>query len=155
MVEMAEDVVFGLRAILKALNVERGYIGIEDNKPDAIQAIKDAIGSDEHITIYSLHTKYPQGAEKQLIQAITGKEVPSGGLPADVGVVVQNVGTAAAISRFLKTGLPLIERVVTVTGSAVSDPKTWWFVLGFLLLILFSNVGITPKPRVRLLWEAL
>ena len=141
MVEMAEDVVFGLRAILKALNVKRGYIGIEDNKPDAIQAIKDAIGSDEHITIYSLHTKYPQGAEKQLIQAITGKEVPSGGLPADVGVVVQNVGTAAAISRFLKTGLPLIERVVTVTGSAVSDPQNLVVRLGVPFTDIVQQCG--------------
>ena len=141
MVERAEDVVFGLEIILKVLNVEKGYIGIEDNKPDAIEAIKKAIGNAPNIVIYKLRTKYPQGAEKQLIKAITGKEVPSGGLPADVGAVVQNVGTAAAISDAIKTGMPLIERIVTITGSAVKEPQNLVVRLGVPIKDIIGQCG--------------
>lgn len=141
MVEMAEEVVLGLRAILKALNVEKGYIGIEDNKPDAIEAIKKAIGDDNNITIYSLHTKYPQGAEKQLIHAITGREVPSGGLPMDAGAVVQNVGTIVAIANAIKTGMPLVERVVTITGSAIKEPQNLMVRLGVPFSEIIEQCG--------------
>lgn len=123
MVENPGDVVDGLKVIMKVLGVERGYIAIEDNKPDAVRAISDAVKSVPGAKVVPLKTKYPQGAEKQLIYAVTGRQVPSGGLPMDVGVVVNNVGTAAAIARAIKTGMPLIERIVTVTGGGVAQPK--------------------------------
>jgi electron transport complex protein RnfC len=123
MLENPHDVIDGLRIIMKVLGVNRGYIGIEDNKRDAVQAITQAIHGIKDIKVIALRTKYPQGAEKQLIAAITSRHVPSGGLPMDVGVIVNNVGTAAAIAKAIKTGMPLIERIVTVTGGGVIEPK--------------------------------
>ncbi|TYP57655.1 electron transport complex subunit RsxC [Thermosediminibacter litoriperuensis] len=123
MVERPDDVVLGLRAIMKATGVKKAYIGIEDNKPDAIRAMNDAVKGFKGIEVVPLATKYPQGGEKQLIYAITGREVPSGGLPMDVHVIVDNAGTCAAIANVLKTGMPLIERITTVTGSGVKEPK--------------------------------
>ncbi|MBE6038561.1 MAG: electron transport complex subunit RsxC [Anaerofustis stercorihominis] len=126
--EHAEKVVGGLKIMMKVLGQTKGYIGIEDNKEDAIQAIKAA--SDDSIEIYSLHTKYPQGGEKQLVNAITGREVPSGGLPAAVGCIIANSGTAAATYEALTTGMPLISRIVTVTGSGIKNPKVLRFRIG-------------------------
>lgn len=123
MIERPEDVVFGLMAFMKVLNVKKGFIGIENNKPDAIEAVYSVAKDKEGIEVVALKTKYPQGAEKQLIHACTGREVPSGGLPADAGVVVNNVGTAAAVADAIKKGMPLIERIVTVTGKGVNEPK--------------------------------
>ena len=123
MLEYPEDVVFGLQALMKALGVKKGYIGIETNKPDAIEKVFEAAKGIEGIEVVALKTKYPQGAEKQLIYACTRREVPSGGLPADAGVVVNNVGTAAAVAKAIKTGMPLIERIVTITGEGVNNPK--------------------------------
>jgi len=123
MLEYPEDVVFGLQALMKALGVKKGYIGIETNKPDAIEKVFEAAKGIEDIEVVALKTKYPQGAEKQLIHACTKREVPSGRLPADAGVVVNNVGTAAAVAKAIKTGMPLIERIVTITGDGVSNPK--------------------------------
>ena len=120
MLERPEDVVTGLRIVSKILGAKRSIIGIEQNKPDAIDAIRKAAGNDG-VEVVPLEVKYPQGAEKQLIDASLGRQVPSGGLPMDVGVVVQNVGTAAAIADAVVNGKPLIERVVTVTGQAISD----------------------------------
>jgi len=123
MLEASHDVVDGLKVIMKVLGVERAYIAIEDNKPDAVQVMADAVKSVQGVEVKRLKTKYPQGAEKQLIYVVTGRQVPSGGLPMDVGVIVCNVGTSAAIARAIKTGMPLIERIVTVTGSGVAEPK--------------------------------
>jgi electron transport complex protein RnfC len=123
MLEKPEDVVLGLKAMMKAVNVKKGYIAIENNKPDAIKAIFEAAEDEKDIEIVSLRTKYPQGAEKQLIKACTGREVPSGGLPMDCGVIVNNVGTAAALANAIKTGMPLVERVVTITGSGIKEPQ--------------------------------
>jgi electron transport complex protein RnfC len=123
MLEMPDKIINGTRAVMKALDVEKAIIGIENNKPDAIKSIKEAVKDFPEITVAELHTKYPQGGEKSLIYAVTKKEVPSGGLPMDVGVVVQNIGTVVAISNALETGMPLVERVVTITGSAVKEPK--------------------------------
>ena len=123
MLEYPEDVVLGLQALMKALGVKKGYIGIETNKPDAIEKVSEAARGIEDIEVVALKTKYPQGAEKQLINACTNREVPSGGLPADAGVVVNNVGTAAAVAKAIKTGMPLIERIVTITGAGVNNPK--------------------------------
>lgn len=123
MVETPEKVVFGLKAIMKAVGVNKGFIGIENNKPDAIEAMEKAVKDEPNIEVATLITKYPQGDEKRLINAVTGREVPAGGLPMDVGVIVNNVGTAAAIADAIQTGMPLIQRIVTITGSAVKEPK--------------------------------
>lgn len=122
MAEDPEAVVDGLLIVKKVLGASRVIIGIEENKPDAIDAIeKAAKGKD--VEVVGLEVKYPQGAEKQLIDAIMGREVPSGGLPMDVEVVVQNVGTAQAISHAVREGVPLVQRVTTVTGAIVKEPK--------------------------------
>ncbi|MCR4431519.1 MAG: electron transport complex subunit RsxC [Tepidanaerobacteraceae bacterium] len=123
MVEKPYDVVLGLEAIMKATGVKKAYIAIEENKPDAIEAIKQVIKGKEGIEVAELATKYPQGGEKQLINAVTGREVPSGGLPMDVHVIVDNAGTCAAIAGALKTGMPLVERITTVTGTGIKEPK--------------------------------
>ncbi len=123
MVERAPQVVGGLLAIMKATGASRGIIGIEENKPDAIMQMQDATQDQDHLSVAVLKVKYPQGAEKQLIKAILDKEVPSGCLPADVGCVVSNVHTAIAIHEAVIHGKPCYERVVTVSGGSVVDPR--------------------------------
>jgi electron transport complex protein RnfC len=120
MLERPEDVIEGLAIVQKVLGAGRAIIGIEKNKPDAVETISKAARAFD-IEVVQLEVKYPQGAEKQLIDACLGRQVPSGGLPMDVGVVVQNVGTAAAIADAVVRGKPLIERVVTVTGSGIDE----------------------------------
>jgi electron transport complex protein RnfC len=122
MVEYPQRVMYGVRIMMKALGVDRAVIGVEKNKPDAIETLARAIPGDLDIEVIGLTVKYPQGAEKMLIKAVMGREVPSGKLPMHVGVVVQNVGTIACIAEIFETGLPLIERVVTVTGPGVNKP---------------------------------
>ena len=123
MLEHPERVVLGTKAIMKALGVENGVIGIEKNKPDAIKTMKEAVKNEENIKVAELQTKYPQGGEKSLIYAVIKREVPSGGLPMDVGAVVQNIGTVSALAEAITTGMPVVQRVVTITGSAVKEPK--------------------------------
>lgn len=122
LLEFTERVIAGVLITMKVLGVSKGFIGIEENKPDAIAALSEATKGTA-IEVLPLKTKYPQGAEKTLIKVICEREVPSGGLPMDVGVVVQNVGTVVAIADAVGKGLPLVERVVTVTGGAVAEPK--------------------------------
>ena len=137
MMEKSTDIVKGLQIIMRALGVKQGYIGIEANKPDAVQAMQEATKEDSHIEVVGLKVKYPQGAEKQLIKAVLDREVPPPpGLPMDVGAVIQNVGTAYAIYEALSSGKPLIERVVTITGKGVKDPKN----LSLRIGTLFSEV---------------
>lgn len=148
MLEETKDVVDGLRAILKILSVENGYIGIEDNKPDCIEAVTKEASKYPNIKVVTLKTKYPQGAEKQLINVCTGREVPSGGLPADAGAVVDNVATAAQIAKSLRTGLPLIERICTVTGGAIANPKNVMFKIGTLYSdIINMTGGFKEEPK--------
>jgi len=120
MLESPEDVVRGLQIVLKVLGAKSGFIGVEENKPDAVETLRKA--APKGIEVVPLKVKYPQGAEKQLISACLGRSVPSMGLPMDVGVVVHNVGTAKAISDAVVLGKPLIERIVTISGSAVERP---------------------------------
>ncbi|HSQ89221.1 electron transport complex subunit RsxC [Romboutsia sp.] len=141
MLENPEDVVFGLRVFMKALNVSKGYIGIEVNKPDALEAVKKAAQKYSDIEVVSLEVKYPQGAEKQLIYACTGREVPSGGLPMDAGAVVNNVGTAAQVAQTIKTGMPLVERITTVTGSCIKEPKNVITKVGTLVSEIIEQCG--------------
>ncbi|MBQ6952046.1 MAG: electron transport complex subunit RsxC, partial [Clostridia bacterium] len=122
MIENGVRIVDGLRAVMRALNVERGVIAIEDNKPEAIAAMQKAATGWEGVHVQVLKTKYPQGGEKQLIEAVTGRQVPSGKLPIDCHVVVLNVGTCAAIADAVIDGKPLVSRICTVTG-CVKSPK--------------------------------
>ncbi|MCX5725660.1 MAG: RnfABCDGE type electron transport complex subunit C, partial [Candidatus Saganbacteria bacterium] len=110
-------------AIMKATGAKKGIIAIELNKPDAIASIRNAIKGKENISVAPLKTKYPEGYEKSLIYSIAKRKVPPGKLPMDVGCVVFNISTAAAISQTIRTGMPLIERVVTVSGSGIAEPS--------------------------------
>ena len=141
MLENPEDVVFGLKILMKSLNVSKGYIGIEVNKLDALEKVKKEAQKYSDIQVIPLKVKYPQGAEKQLIYACTGKEVPSGGLPMDVGVVVNNVATAAQIAQTIKTGMPLVERITTVTGSCIKEPKNLIVKVGTLVFEVIEQCG--------------
>lgn len=122
MLEESGKIVTGTQILARILGVERSVIGIEDNKPEAIRSMQQACEG-TGVEVAALRTKYPQGAEKMLIKVVAGREVPMGGLPMDVGAVVQNVGTVAAITDAVCHGLPLTERVTTVSGDAVSQPK--------------------------------
>ena len=122
MVERPERVQLGVRILMRTLGVKRAIIGIEKNKPDAILALQETLPDDLDVTVLPLTVKYPQGAEKMLIKAATGRDVPSGKLPMHVGALVQNVGSLSAIAEIFETGLPLIERVVTVSGPGVREP---------------------------------
>lgn len=130
LLEFADDVIFGLKAILKAVGAEKGVIVIEDNKPDAIQLMNEKTAELDNIEVVTAKTKYPQGAEKMLIKRVTGRKVPSGGLPADVGCIVSNISTTKAIADAILTGMPLIERVVTVTGERVKNPGNFIVKIG-------------------------
>jgi len=123
MVEHPHDILKGVLLIMKTLGVNKGYIGIEDNKPEAIEKMRAALNelNNKTLEIVVLHTKYPQGGEKQLIKAITGEEVPPGGLPFDVGCIVDNVQTAYALYEAVYKGKPLYERVLTLTGNALKE----------------------------------
>ena len=123
MVEYPGRVHFGIRIMMHALGVKRCVVGVERNKPDAIAALERTRPSDLDVTILPLTVKYPQGAEKMLIKAVLDREVPSGKLPATVGVVVQNVGSVAMLAEVFETGLPLVERIVTVSGHGVKRPS--------------------------------
>ncbi len=124
MLERAEDIIAGLKILMKTVNAKKGIIGIEANKPKAIKHMKELVKNETNISVVSLKVKYPQGAEKQLIYATTKRKVPNkGGLPMQVGVVVQNVGTAVAVYEACRYEKPLIERIITVTGKIVKNPK--------------------------------
>lgn len=141
MVEYSERVYLGVRIMLHCLGIRRAVIGIEQNKPDAIEAMRAALPSDLDIEVRELEAKYPQGAEKMLIKALLDREVPSGGLPGKVGVVVQNVGSVATLAEVFETGLPLIERIVTVTGPGVRKPGNWIVPVGTKLCDLLAGSG--------------
>ena len=141
MVEKAERIVAGLRYILKGTNCEQGIIAIEENKPDAIALLKKVVAADKHIRVQALQVKYPQGSEKHLIYACTQREVPVGGLPLDVGVIVNNVGTAVAIADAVEFGIPLIERVVTLSGNGIKNPANYLVRIGTLFSHLIAESG--------------
>jgi len=141
MAEYPERVHFGIRVMMHALGVTKTVIGVERNKPDAIAALTRTLPRDLDVTILPLTVKYPQGAEKMLIHAVTGQEVPSGKLPVSVGVLVQNVGSVAAIAEVFETGLPLIERIVTVSGHGVREPGNFIVPVGTKLSDLLAHCG--------------
>jgi electron transport complex protein RnfC len=147
MLEYPEAVVFGLKAIKKALNVENAVIAVENNKMDAIEALKNAIKPEDGIQVLALKTKYPQGGEKSIIYAVTGRSLGTGALPMEVGCVVSNVATSKAISDAILLGKSLYERVVTVTGKGIKEPKNLMARIGtpFSELIEQSG-GFSSKP---------
>jgi len=150
MLEETEKVLEGAAILQRLLGAERICIGIEANKPDAIEVMEKAC-VDRDIEVVPLKVKYPQGAERQLILAITGREVPSGALPMEVGCVVQNVGTAAAIVDAVRHGRPLIERVATVTGTAVRQPKNLRVRIGTSLAHLTEQCGGLAKEPAKII----
>jgi len=146
MLEEGERILDGIAILQKVLGVKRTILGIEANKPDAISCMT-GLCQGHGIEVEPLEVKYPQGAEKQLILATTGREVPSGGLPMDVGVVVQNVGTCAAVADAVLHGIPLIERIATVTGPGIREPKNLRIRVGMPLshLVEFCG-GLAGEP---------
>jgi electron transport complex protein RnfC len=151
LIEETAAVLTGLHIIMKAVGAARAIIAIEDNKPQAFKRVSEIIRGDEDISVSSLKTRYPQGAEKVLITNLLGREVPSGGLPMHVGVVVNNVGTAHAIARYFSTGMPLVERVVTVTGSVVSEPSNLMVSLGTSFAAAIEACGGFKEPPAKVI----
>ncbi|WP_058485507.1 electron transport complex subunit RsxC [Defluviitalea phaphyphila] len=151
MLEETERVVEGLQIILKMFPEAKGYIGVENNKMNAVNALIKATEKIENIEVKVLKTKYPQGAEKQLIYAITGREVPSGGLPADVGCIVQNIDTTVAIQRAIVRGRPLMRRIVTVTGGAIKEPKNLKVRIGTSYKALIEAAGGFISEPVKII----
>lgn len=141
MLEEPEKIIAGLKLIMKALDAKRGIIGIENNKRDAIELLNKMLANEDNIDVQPLNVKYPQGGEKQLIVATIGLEVPSGGLPMDVGVVVQNVATAAAVADAVNLKRPLLERVVTLAGNCVNNPGNYRVRIGTTVAEFISMAG--------------
>ncbi|MEN4881600.1 electron transport complex subunit RsxC [Pantoea agglomerans] len=147
MQDYAAEVLEGSRILAWVLQAEQVLIGIEDNKPEAIAALKQALGNERDLHIRVIPTKYPSGGAKQLTRILTGKEVPHGGRSSDIGVLMQNVGTAWAVKRAIINGEPITERVVTLTGEAIAQPRNVWSRLGTPISHLLHQVGFTPAPR--------
>ncbi|UCD71664.1 MAG: electron transport complex subunit RsxC, partial [Syntrophobacterales bacterium] len=139
MLEEPESITAGARIAMRSLGVNRGIIAIESNKPDAVEKMRELTEDIPELGVAVLRVRYPQGAEKQLIRTLLNREVPfSGGLPMDVGVIVQNVGTLSALYKAVRFGIPLIERITTVTGSGVREPKN-----------LRARIGTPIKSLIR------
>jgi electron transport complex protein RnfC len=151
MVEKGEEVLTGVTVLMKALGVEKAVVGIENNKPDALANLSRLVSSFEGISLEALKVKYPQGAEKQLIKALTGREVPSGRLPVDVGVVVHNVGTAFAVYEAVQKNKPLFERIVTVTGKSLSNPGNFLARTGTSVRKLIEAAGGIPEDTGKII----
>ena len=145
MLEKADEIIVGIQILMHALHIHEAVIGIENNKKDAIKVLKQAAQSDKRIKVAALQVKYPQGSEKQLIKAILKREVPKGGLPMDVGVIVHNVGTIFAIYQAVQYDRPLIERVVTVTGKKIENASNFWVKIGTPIKDLVDEVGGLPE----------
>ncbi|MGE0021672.1 MAG: electron transport complex subunit RsxC [Draconibacterium sp.] len=151
MLEKPDEIIVGTQLLMKAMNVEKAAIGIENNKPDAIQLLTDKAKGYKGIEIVPLKVKYPQGGEKQLIKAVTGREVPSGGLPIAVGAVVSNVGTAFAVYEAIQKNKPLFERVVTVTGKGVKKPSNFKVRIGTPTSELIEAAGGMPENTGKII----
>lgn len=148
MVEQTDALVKGLKIVLKIFPDAKGYFGIEDNKPEAIEALLKATENEDRIEVVPLKTKYPQGGERSMIYAVTGRKINSKMLPADVGCIVHNVDTIYAIYNAVYNGKPLIERIVTITGDAVSTPKNFQVRIGTSFRELIDAAGgFTTEPE--------
>ena len=141
LLEFADDVIFGLQAMMKTVSAPKGLIVIEENKPDAIALLREKVAMLPGIEVLEVSTQYPQGGEKMLIKRALGRSVPSGGLPADVGAVVSNVSTVKAISDAIQKGMPLIERITTVTGKYIPKPGNFIVKIGTNMADLIDYCG--------------
>ena len=150
MLESPEEILGGLQLAMEIVGAKRAVVAIEANKPDAAQVMR-AADLPPGVTVEVLPVMYPQGAEKQLIQALTRREVPTGGLPMDVGVVVQNVGTLAAMNQAVKRGVPLVERVMTLGGPLPKGPGNYMVTLGTPLSHVVEQTGGFTGPAARLI----
>ncbi len=146
----ANDIIDGVYYLMKAAGVSRAVIGIENNKPEAIRAISSASHRHDGIEVAVCRTKYPQGSEKQLIKALTGKEIPSGTIPSASGIVVDNVATALAVYHAVKWGIPLIERVITVSGDKLQRPLNARVPVGTLLSQIVELAGGIPDDTGKI-----
>ncbi len=149
MLEHTEEAVIGATVIMKAIGVDECYIGIENNKLDAIEAMQKIVQKYKGVQVVPLKVKYPQGAEKQLIKAITGKEVPSGKLPFEVDCVVSNVGTTYAIYQAVMKNIPLIKRVVTVAGKSLEQSYNFMIRIGTPINDIINNIGGLPVDTYK------
>ncbi|CAB0149736.1 Electron transport complex subunit RsxC [Pseudidiomarina piscicola] len=143
--EHAASIVDGAEILLHLAGCNKGLVAIEDNKPEAIEAMRKALHEHPHLSLRVVPTKYPSGGEKQLIQLLTGRQVPSRGLPIDIGLIMHNVGTAYAVSRAIRNGEALTERVVTVTGEAVRQPGNYWVRIGTPVAHVLQQAGFTSS----------
>jgi len=142
MLERADDVVAALRILMTAAGADKGWIAVESNKPDAFQAFRAAAAGEADISVEMLEVKYPQGAEHQITTALLGREIPSGGLPLDIGVICQNTGTAVAVYEALRLNKPLVERVLTVTGEGIERPANYLVSLGTPVRAILDAAGL-------------
>lgn len=150
MLEKGDEVLVGTQILMKALEVNKAIIGIENNKADAIAHLTKLAANYNGIEICPLKTQYPQGGEKQLISATIKREVPSGALPIEVGAVVQNVGTAYAVYEAVQKNKPLIERVATVTGKSLKNPSNWMFRIGTPVKDIIEAAGGLPEDTGKI-----
>ncbi|MEN8139313.1 MAG: electron transport complex subunit RsxC [Bacteroidota bacterium] len=150
MLEKAEEILIGIKILMYATHIESAIIGIENNKKNAIKNFKKLTRNERGIEIAALRVKYPQGSEKQLIKSLLKREVPKNGLPLDVGVIVQNVGTIYAIYEAIQYNKPLTERVVTVTGKSLKDPSNFWVKIGTPVKDLIDEVGGLPEDTRKI-----
>jgi electron transport complex protein RnfC len=150
MMERTEEVFAGIQVLMKGLGVDKAIVGIENNKPDAIEKMR-LVARGSQVSVQGLKVKYPQGGEKQLIQALLRREVPSGGLPIDVGVVVFNVGTAVAAYEAVNKNRPLIDRVVTVTGKSLKKPSNFRVRIGTPVSYLVEKAGGVPGDTAKVI----
>jgi electron transport complex protein RnfC len=144
MLEKAEEMLVGIQIQMRALGVDKAIIGIENNKPDAIEHIRSLLPDYSGISVEPLKVKYPQGGEKQLIKALLNREVPSGKLPIEVGCVVHNVGTSFAVYEAVQKNKPLVERVVTLTGKGIKSPSNFLVRIGTPVSALIEAAGGMP-----------
>ena len=152
MMEHADEILVGLDLLMKAAKVERGYIGIEDNKPEAIALFEKKTAADSRVEIVALEKKYPQGGEKQLVDAVTGRQVPAPpAIPVNVGAIVQNVGTAYAVYQAVMKRKPLFERYTTVTGKKLSNPGNFLVRMGTPMRDLIEACGGMPEGENKVL----
>ena len=149
--EHAQTIIEGTEILLHLAGCDKALLALEANKPEAIQAFEEQLQQHPKIALRVVPVKYPSGGEKQLIQLLTGRQVPSRGLPIDVGLLMHNVGTAFAVAQAVIQGKPLIERVVTVTGENVSKPGNYWVRLGTPVKDLLNFCGFKPEPEQRVI----
>ncbi len=151
MLEKTEEVVVGIRILMRAIGAEKAIVGIENNKPDAIERFRQFSNRQTGIAVQALKVKYPQGGEKQLIKAVLRREVPSGKLPIEVGCVVSNIGTAYAVYEAVQKNRPLIERVVTVTGKNIANPSNLLVRIGTPISALIQAAGGLPSATGKMI----